>query len=542
MKKSPSFQIVRGLYVRELTFIADKLSQGRKKWSYDKRSRSSVKRAIGSNVEEEELVRVLEESLGKEMPNGYAFPETIQFQNIVLGPLGFLKSVVRRKRYDAETVVNIFIRFVRGEKLFKKAIREFQDEIPKEVLNSIIYKGEPSDKSTLIQLVLAYLSDEEICELMNKLLEKEMIKMGISGLYEEIEDPWIVTRHGLALTPEDKPVRNLANLVRNHYEEEDLGPELRAYSGDFQTKLLEYCIMESPKAILRRLFGLPELREIAKELGFVSDKIGSTDEVVALILLGLGFNVPPLLAGVTTYLKDIRKWKGDLSESREVGERSGIMSQVFVVMEKVLRDLDYFHMVFLWNERLNKLESDVQEEMPELISRQVKIKALDVFIHKKFRIKKPFERLGFGDLISLMKKVNIALQKVRSLKRKMDRSFGRTWILENKEVKLLNKISPYRSSFTHTKDYPGDEKCEEIVRLIENLLKQIQLRKTYPLVMRISREVSDGYGKSYAECIDENGDKWLLYTDAYLETSRPYFVHSKTPNIAVDPVVVEKIF
>ena len=448
MKKSPPFQIVRGLYLNELTFIADKLSQGRKKWSYDKRSKSSAKRAIGSNVEEEELVRVLEESLGKEMPNGYTFPRTIQFQKIVFGPLGFLKSVVRRKRYDAETVVDIFTRFVRGQKLLKKSIREFQDEIPKEVLNSIIYKGEPSDKSTLIQLVLTYLSDEEICELVNELLAKEKIKMDISGLYEDIEYPWIVTRHGLALTPEDRPIRNLANVVRDYYGEEDLGPELRAYSGDFQTKLLEYCIMESPEAILRRLFGLPELRKIAKELGFVSDKVGSTDEVVALILLGLGFDVPPLLAGVTAYLNNIRKCKGDLSESREVGERSGIMSQVFVIMEKVLRDLAYFYIVFLWNERLDKLESDVEGEMPELTSRQVKIKALDVFIYKKFHIKKPYERLGFGDFISLMKTANIALQKVRSLKRKMDRSFGRIWILENKEIKLLNKISPYRSSFT----------------------------------------------------------------------------------------------
>jgi hypothetical protein len=170
------------------------------------------------------------------------------------------------------------------------------------------------------------------------------------------------------------------------------------------------------------------------------------------------------------------------------------------------------------------------------------MKALDVFIRKKFGIEKPFEKLGFGEFIGLIRRVNKVAQEVESLKKKMAKSFSRTWILENKEIKILENISPLRSSFAHTKDYPGDEKCDEAVRLIEDLIEEIRSRKTFPIVIRISREVSDEYGKRYAECIDENGDRLLLYTDKYLETSRPYFVHSKTPKIAVNPVVIEKIF
>ena len=537
-----TFQILKRFYLAELVFIADELSQDRKKWSYDKRSKNSVIRAIASNVKEEELTRVLVESWGKRMPSGDTFPEALQFQKIVFGPLGFLKSVVNRSRYDAEAVADIFTKYVRGNNPLEKLVRGSRDKIPKEVLESIIDKEGISNKSALIQLVLTYLSDKEICDLVNELLAEEKIKIDISGLYEDIEHPWIITSHGLALIPEDEPINNLVNLVRKHYGEENLRPELRAYSGDFPTKLLEYCIMESPEAILRRLFGLPALRRIAKELGFVSDKIESTNEVVALILLGLGFEVPPTLTGATTYLNSIQKCKRDLSESRDVGVRSGVMSRVFVEMERVLRDLAYFYIAFLWNEQLENLESDIEREMAELTSKQVKMKALDFFIRKKFRIKKPFERLGFGDFIGLIRTVNKVAQKSRSLKSKMTRSFGRTCILENKDIKVLENISPYRSSFTHTKDYPGDEKCDEIGKLIENLIKEIRSRKIYPTVMRISREVSDEYGKSYAECIDENGDRWLVYSDEYLDTSRPYFVHSKTPNIAVNPVVVEKIF
>ena len=526
----------------ELIFVADKLSQDRKKWSYDKRSKISVTKAIASNVKEEELAQVLKQSLGERTPYGDTFPEALQFQKIVFGPLGFLESVVKRSRYDAEAVADIFTKYVKGDNPLEKVVRESRDKIPKDVLQSVIDKQGISNRSMLTQLVLAYLSDKEICNLVNELLAKEIIKIDISGLYEDIEYPWIITRYGLALLPRGEPINNLVNIVKEHYGEEDLEPELRAFSGDFSTKLLEYCIMESPEVILQRLFGLPSSRRIAKELGFVSDKIEKINEVVALILLGLGFNVPPTLTGATAYLNNIQKFKRDLSDSRDVGVRSGIMSRVFVEMERILRDLAYFYTTFLWSEQLDNLESAIETEMVELTPKQVKMKALDFFVRKKFRIKKPFERLGFGDFIGLITTVNKTAQKARSLKKKMNRAFGRTWILENKHIKVLENISPYRSSFTHTKDYPGDEKCDEIGKLIENLIEEIRLRKIYPIVMRISREISDEYGKRYAECIDENGNRWLVYTDEYLDTSRPYFVHSKTSNIAVNPVIVEKIF
>ena len=541
------FQILKSLYLDELVFIADNLSKDREKWSYNKRSKNSVKTAIVSNVKEEEVAIVLKESLGKRMPSGNMFPEALQVQEIVFGPLGFLKSVTKRSHLDSMEVTDVFTKYIRGENLVEKLPDESRGKIPKEVLQIITRKEGISDISLFKQLVLTYFNDQEICDLVNKLLAKEKIKIDMTVLYENIEFlDWIITRYGLVLKPEEEPINNLVNLISKHYGEEDLGPELKAYSGDFSTKLLEYCIMESPEVILRRLFGLPALRKIAKRLGFVSDKIESADEIVALVLLGLGFDVPPTLTGATAYLNNIRKFRRDLSESRDVGVRSGVMTRVFVEMEKAMRDLVHFYTAFLWNEQLDELESDIEEEIKELSPRQVKMKALDIFIRKKrpqiFRIDKPFERLGFGDLIGLARRINNAVQEVASLKKKMAKSFGRPWILENKEIKMLDNVSPYRSSFAHTSDYPGDEKCDEIVRMMENFMEVIQSKKIYPLVMRISKEVGDEYGKRYAECIEENGDRWLVYTDEYLETSRPYFVHSKTPRIAVNPVIVEKIF
>lgn len=541
ISRRQSFPILKGLYRHELNFIADKLSHNRKRWSYDKRSKSSVKKAITRNVKEEDLGQLLAKSWGKEMPDGETFPKALQFKKMVFGPLGSQKSVSERSRYDGEIVVDILTKYVKGENLIEKLVKEAQDKIPQRLMESV-GKEDVSKESALLQLVLAYLSDKKICDIVNELLTREEVKMNVSGLYENVEFYWVVTRYGLALVPEEEPINNLANLLKRNYKEEDLIPELRAYSGDFTTKLLGYCIIERPDRILRRMFGLPGLRRIAKKFGFVSGRIDIADELIPLVLLGLGFDVPPPLIGMAEYFGNVQKHKRGLLESRDVGRKSGIMSQVFVEMERILRDLAHFYIAFVWDEQLEDLESEVEEDMPELTSRQVKMKALDILLQKKFRIRKSFERLGFGDFIGLIRTANKMFEKNRSCKKKMTSSFGRSHILKRKEIKMLDSISPYRSSFTHTKDYPGDEKCDEIVRSVENLIEEIRTRKIYPLVVRVSRSVSDEYGKSYAECIEENGDPWLIYTDEDLDTSRPYFVHSKTPNIAVNPVIVEKIF
>ncbi len=538
--RSQVFEVLKCLYRSELNFIADRLSHNRKKWKYDKRRKSSVRKAISSNAKEEDLSQLLAKIWGKEMPYGETFPKALQYKKMVFGPLGPLKSSSERSRYDAEIIIDILTIYVKGENLLEKLVKGAKDKIPKEIMVSA-KKKDILNEPVLLQLALAHLSDKKICDLINELLARREVRVNVPGLYENIEE-WVVTRYGFAITPEEEPINNLAKLLKRNYKENDLIPELRAYSGDFSTRLLGYCIMEKPDIILRRMFGVPTLRRIAKKLGFVSGKIERVEEIISLVLLGLGFDAPPPLIGIITYTNNIQKHVKNLQESRNVGGKSGAMSQIFVEVEKILRDLAHFYIAFVWHEQIENIEDEVEEDMPELISKQIKTKALDIFLRKRFRIKKSFERLGFGDFINLIRTVNKVFEKTRSCKKKMILSFDRSHILERKEIKVLDSVSPYRSSFTHTKDYPGDEKCDEIVRHVKDLIKEIRTRRIYPLVLRVSRSVSDEYGKRYAECIDENGNSWLLYTEEYLDTSIPYFVYSETPNIAVNPVIVEKIF
>ena len=76
----------------------------------------------------------------------------------------------------------------------------------------------------------------------------------------------------------------------------------------------------------------------------------------------------------------------------------------------------------------------------------------------------------------------------------------------------------------------GDEKCIEMINSTLGLLKHFREKSIVPIVLRISKEVSDEYGKSYAECVDEDGNKWLIYGE-YLDTAQPYLFCSLTPNI-----------
>ena len=539
---SSSVQMLKGLYLDELVFVADKLSHDRENWNYDKRSKSSVRKAILSHVDEHSLLKTLKKSLGEEMPSGNLFPNVLQIEKNVLGPVGCLKSLVQRSRYEADTISNLFSRYIRGSKLLERVVRTRQIEVSEEVLSSALKMKGSLCMPTLVQLLLMYMNDKEISHLVNLLLGRKEIQIGITGLFEDAEYPWIITRYGITTEPEEEPIENLADLIGKYYDENELGPELKPYSGDFSTKLLAYCIKENPQTILCRLFGIPELRHIAKKLGFVSDDLGNISDAISLVLLGLGFNVPPDLTGASTYISNIEKCGRDLYEAREPRVRSGIMSQVFVNMERTLRDLVCFYASFLWRKKLKDLKSEVEDEMPDLGSRQISIKALDLFMRDKFKIKKAFERLGFGDFISLIKTINNASKESEPLRIELSRKLDKTYVLENRDVRTLDSISPFRASFDHAKDYPGDEKCVEILDSVLKLMKTFQAAQIYPMVMRISKEVSDEYGKSYAECLDENGKKWLLYTEEFLEPSRPYFFYSKTPDIAVNPVIVEKVF
>ena len=546
--------VLRRLYLDELIMLADKLSKGRKRWIYSGRNKAKIAKTITSNVTEQEIVQSLKELCGKRIPrslkrappnlqlNIETFPPAIQVRKVVLGPLGFLKTVMDRYRSEADEIVGFFEKYLRKETDLKKLIEELQELIPKEVYSKM-FIDENSIKPRLIQAILAYADDETMCNSINRLLSRGDIELDIPEAYELTSFlPWTITRWGLTLQPETEAIENLATLLRKNFRQEDLSAELRRWSGDFRTKILEYCISENPHEILLHLFGAPRLRKIAKKYGFVNvDRIGDLNELVTLVLLGLGFKVPPKLIGLGHALDSFHTFERDFKKSVNIKQKSGIMSQVYVETERLLRDLTSFYMSFLWKKDIEKIEEELEEKAKELTPSQIKIKALTLVASKRLGVKKPFDRLTFGEFVGIARELNRNIEQSRSLKRKVKKTFNRDWFLSKDNMRSLAEVSSYRANFVHLKKFPGDESCRKILRKLSHFAQELATEKIFPIVLRITREIEDEYGKSYAEAVDENGDRWILYTEEWLDPATPYFMYSKTPSIAINPVLIEKI-
>jgi hypothetical protein len=536
--KNEFTEVLKGMNLEELLFLADDLSDSRINWSYDKRSKSSVRQAVLLNAKPKEIQETLRKCLAQELPSGSLFPTIIQAEKTIFGPLGLMEAIQSRKRDELEPLLLIFERFIKGNNLISKysgsnrisntELKSFTKEFP---------------KATIAQFILAKFKDEEIHLKTNELLQKQEINIEITGLFEDVGYPWIVTRYGLSLNDFDsEPIVALANLIKNNYSEEELLPELRSYPGDFDSRLLEYCIMENPDIILKKLFGLPKLRNIASKMNFASTNISEINEAVSIVMIGLCFDVPPSLIGISSYRTIVVHNKRDFLESKELETKSAIMLKTFVVLERVLRDLCSFYVNVLWKSKIEDLEFDAEFEKPRIEPSKVKVKALDALIRKKFSINKPLERFGFGDYINLIRLMNQKASKSEFLTKKLMKKTDRKMILEKTELSILDRISPYRACFAHAKDYPKDHECEEILEAINSFLNIIAERKIFPLVIKISKEIHDVFGKSYAESIDENNETWLIYSDEFLIPSQPYFLFSRTSGIAVNPVLVPKIF
>ena len=548
------FNVLRRLYLDELIMLADKLSKGGKRWSYGRRTKAKIAKTITSNVTEQEIVQCFKELCGKKIPrslkrapphlqvNTENFPSAIQVRKIVLGPLGFSESVMKRYRSEADEMISFFEKYLKKEGDLQKLVGEFQELIPKEIYSKMSVDGD-SIKPKLIQAILAYANDKTIRNSVNLLLSRGDIVLNIPEGYELTSYlPWRITNWGLILYPENEAIENLATLLKKSFKEEDLSAELRRWSGDFPTKLLEYCIAKNPNEILLHLFGAPALRKIAKKLGFVNvDGIEDLSHLVTLILLGLGFSVPSKLIGLRHTLDSLYRSERDLKDTVSIKQKSGIMSQVYVETERFLRDLISFYMSFLWKKDREKIEEELEEKTKKLTPSQIKIKALTFVARKRLGVKKPFDRLTFGEFVGIARELNRNIEETRSLKRRMKKTFNRDCFLSKGLLRSLDVVASYRANFVHFKKFPGDETCHKILKKLSQLVQELADEKIYPIVLRITREIEDEYGKSYAEAIDENGDRWILYTEEWLDPAPPYFMYSKTPSIAINPVLIEKM-
>jgi hypothetical protein len=247
----------------------------------------------------------------------------------------------------------------------------------------------------------------------------------------------------------------------------------------------------------------------------------------------VGFKIPPHLVGISAYQETLENYRKQLESTELQPEQEiGIMTSVYVETERVLKDIIYFYIANLWKEKMEKAyEADEKKE------------AADKIIREEFLVKKRADVLTFGDLISLLRKMNECVEANEQLKKKLPEDFKRPQMVLKEHLQTLDQIAPYRSSFTHDKKKEVDlKKCKEIISKLIALSRDFEPKRIYPCLIRVAKEVTNDYGVTSLEAIDERNRKWILKPKGWVEPGPMYFIFSETNPIAVHPIVTKKFW
>ncbi len=477
-------------------------------------------------------------------------PPVIHYKNIVIGPLGWLKSLYENSglysdiidiistKFDPESQ-DIIIGSLLGiiEQIGNDPNKfELQDEIGREASEHLKEVESEEDEeirfAKIVQMIHVYFSDENLIQIINELIaSKKIASPKVRGLYERYPysfSDWVITSYGLIRQEplwKRKPSKKLSELLQKTFKKEDIAPDLKHYQGSYPLNLLAYCIKEDPKKILDQLIGgIPYLRDIAKTLSIPGAKIMERrEELIKLILLRLGFNIPPNIVGISQYRKLLDERLSDIKRDKPVKE---IMRDVYVETENLLRDLSYFYIS--WYSKSTDVKK-INEKVGELNISD-----------------KPFQRLTLGEYIKLIRTLNTKIERDRTLKNRFFADFGKERILPKDKMNVLDKVSAYRKPFVHPdtdETVPARETCVQIVSDIQEFCGYIEDEGIFPLVIRIKRDVTNEYGISYYEVIDDKDNEWWVYKDRVrLDIHKLYFMYSKTKPVAIQPVIIEKVF
>ena len=391
----------------------------------------------------------------------------------------------------------------------------------------------------LLHLIETYMNDEDLCEVINQLIAEEYIEPpDVQRLYERFPysfSRWVITPYGIFKQPPTwlrNPNKKLAEIVQKEFEQKYLEPDLESYHGTYPLRVLGYCIRESPETILRK-FGVLRLRKTAEELGITAAlKLKDEEELMRLVILKLGFNSPPILSGLFDFNRildecNLRLLKGEPASS--------VMADVYGETERVLQDISYFYICFLWKIRTRaRKPEEVEVDITNVV------RGLNVS-------DKPFSKLTFGELIKLVRTLNKEVRRNKNLKSRLLRTFNAKHILPQDQMKILNEMSKCRAPlFAHKREKkvakrPDRKKCHGMIISLRNFSKTIEQNKIYPKIIRVTYEVTNEYGTRYFEAIDDKGGEWIVKY-RWLDPSKPYFMYSRTDPVAVEPVIIEKIF
>lgn len=518
-------ELALGVFSREeLTLIADILSVHKQKWKYNKTTIRGLTKSIVINTTKEDLQKLFENLILE-----HRIPDLIQYYKIVAGPLGITKAIVERRGVEADDLIDLLSKYLTMSTYdeFKKRAKFIPSDYKTGTANQLL-------PIKLQQIIISTGTKKQILDIFNELIADEVIKINKDYDYYAFK----VTPCGIFSNIPDDPIEKLVDILMDELPDEALDNELRTdgyTSGPIRSRLVGMTIITPPESILEKIFGLPDLREIGKNLGLVRiDKISNKTELIRYLLIRIGFSMPKRIEGISQFIKILEGYGNQVKNNTPPEKLTGIMTSVYIETEKILKDLIYFHTSCFWPE---STESGNREKILDLVHKKIK---------KEFDEGRDIPRLTFGQLIHLMKKMNKYVDEKNNIKKIVQDELDRSELFPSTDLDILLQINDNRARFTHNSEISQQNENiftpSEIIEKLLKIAKDFQIKKTYPTIFRVLREITNEYNVSYLEATDENGNSWTVKTNDWIEPGTIGFMHSKTDVIAVFPLITTKFW
>lgn len=506
----------------ELILFANQTSHNQKKWKYDKSTNQSIIKSIVRNTAKQDFKNLFP----KLMLEKQLFT-VVQYYKSVVGPLGITRAKENRKAMAADELASLLSEYITNDTYeeFVKYVK-IQDDDIKNISDQL-------RPLAVQQLLLSNYSIQEIISIFNKLIDEKVIKI------ENVRKYWncTITPCGLIIDIEAEPIQNLVDILIKKIPNDDLEKELarKGYSsGTLSDRVYALCMEEKPEQILDREFGKSDLKQLAKNLGLVNvAEIDDKSSLIQYVMLKLGFTLPQKPRGISNYLEELEQFGKALRNTNS--DETGIITKVYVIIEKVLKDLIYFYSFILVTDLLRK--KDV-EEIGDEINKKIK---------EKFSLETNVSRLMLGKLLNLLKKLNDASEEDNLFKNFIKEKLQREELIPHIYLDEIGTIIDNRARFTH--DHDASKKPSKLLsssQIIESairIMKRFVEDKIYPTSINVIKEISDQYNNNYYEVLLENGNTLVVVTDNYgLEIGKPWFMINFTDKIAVKPIIVERFW
>jgi len=466
-----------------------------------------------------------------------------QSENFTIGPLGVVRAKASRKPSEALTLADLL-----RTTLSEPYIDSFM-QTSEAVNRNFCATDYPHPMDAFIQRVLADCTEEQILATLNSMIESELLLVDSTS---EVEWEYVCSPNGVFKKVYWPELEDLANIIVSHADVEALKNTLEKKGikkGTLAQRVMEFCVIESPYA-LGIFFEIGQLKVIAKELQLVRvGHLGGEDREMLwrMILLRLGFWIPPTLAGIEDMHQALLSKKSELksmpgkSLKDAASNVQGIVVILYRGLERLLKSAIYFHVALLWSE-----EIDALEKPREKLEKANGILCEEVDVREELRHKVRAGTLSFGELIEILRCLDKAVagktELGKKLSTKLEQYSGRRSILQQRINKMLNTISEERKRYVHDVTdvvQPSVQDALELVDKMETFLSIAVDTGVYPELIWMKKRVTNEFGVEYYEVENERNEVRRICTDMHLEGSRPYLLASLMNPASVEPFITD---